>query len=358
MRIAQVAPLFESVPPKRYGGTERVVHYLTEELVKRGHEVTLFASGDSETSAELCPCTPKALRLGSHYTDATAYETAQLEIVFRQAYRFDVIHFHTGHLHYPTSSRLETPHISTLHGRLDIAEINQLYGVFNDIPLISISDNQRQPVPRANWQATIYHGLPTDLYRLVDEPQEYLAFLGRISPEKRLDRAIQIATTLGIPLRIAAKIDKVDSDYYASVIKPMIDGNDLVEFVGELDDCDKQAFLGNARALLFPIDWPEPFGLVMIEAMACGTPVIAWHNGSVPEVMRDGTSGFIVDSMQDAVDAVKKSDALARPDVRAYFDERYTAGRMAEDYEQVYASLIVKQRATGWTPHRGSLIGV
>lgn len=357
MRIAQVAPLFESVPPKRYGGTERVVHYLTEELVRRGHEVTLFASGDSKTSAELVACTPKALRLGTTYTDATIYETAQIERVFRQARRFDVIHFHTSHLHYPTSSRLGVPHVTTLHGRLDLAELPGLYSVFSDVPLVSISDAQREPIRNANWQATVYHGLPLDLYRFTPRAEDYFAFVGRISPEKRVDRAIEIATRVGLPLRIAAKVDKADREYYEQVIRPLIEGNDLVEFVGEVNDEGKQELVGRARALLFPIDWPEPFGLVMIESMACGTPVIAWRNGSVPEVMRDGESGFIVESIDQAVEAARRIGEVSRDGVRAYFESRFSVSRMAQDYENVYRHLMLHRRTAPRAERLWSLVG-
>ena len=339
MRIAQVAPLHESVPPQKYGGTERVVHFLTEELVSRGHEVTLFASGDSQTSAELHACVPRALRLGQQPVDPTVPETLQLEAVGRQAHRFDIIHFHTGHLHFPLSSRLGVPHLTTQHGRLDLVDLPELYRVFAEIPLVSISDHQRRPLAAANWQATIHHGLPVDRYTLVPDPDDYLVFVGRIAPEKRLDRAIAIATATGLPLRVAAKVDRVDRDYFESAIQPLITGNPLVEFVGEIDDIDKQEFIGRARALLFPIDWPEPFGLVMIEAMACGTPVIAWRNGSVPEVMHDGVTGFVVDSHEAAVAAVEQLVTIDRAGVRALFDTCYTAPRMADDYERLYGSL-------------------
>lgn len=339
MRIAQVAPLHESVPPQKYGGTERVVHFLTEELVSRGHEVTLFASGDSQTSADLHACVPRALRLGRQPVDPTVPETLQLEAVCRQAHRFDVIHFHTGHLHFPLSSRLGVPHLTTQHGRLDLADLPELYRVFAEIPLVSISDHQRAPLPGANWQATIHHGLPPDRFRFVPQADDYLVFVGRIAPEKRLDRAIAIATAVGLPLRVAAKVDRVDRDYFASAIEPLIADNPLVEFIGEIDDIDKQAFIGRARALLFPIDWPEPFGLVMIEAMACGTPVIAWQNGSVPEVMHEGVTGFVVNSHAAAVAAAGRVGMIDRAGVRAVFEARYTAQRMADDYERLYGSL-------------------
>lgn len=344
MRIAQVAPLFESVPPRGYGGTERVVHYLTEELVRRGHEVTLFASGDSQTSAELHACVPSALRLGTDYIDATIYEAVQLETVFRHAHRFDVIHFHTGHLHYATSSRLDVAQVTTQHGRLDIPELAQLYWVFDDIPLVSISNAQREPLPQARWAATVHHGLPPDLYSLEPEPGDYFAFVGRISPEKRVDRAIEVATALGVPLRIAAKVDKVDREYFESSIRPLIEGSELVELIGEVGDEDKRKLLCGARALLFPIDWPEPFGLVMIEAMACGTPAIAWRHGSVPEVMCDGVTGFVVESLEQAITAAEEVGSIDRVGVRRYFEQRFSAGRMAADYERVYSHLILERR--------------
>ncbi len=355
MRIAQVAPLFESVPPERYGGTERVVHYLTEELVRRGHEVTLYASGDSRTSAELVACTPRALRLGIEYHDETVYEVLQLERVFAEARRYDIIHFHTRHLHYPTSRRLGIPHVTTQHGRLDLPEHGALLRAFGDIPLVSISDSQRGPVPSACWQATIHHGLPFDLYRPVPEAGGYFAFLGRISPEKRIDRAIEIAAAVGAPLKVAAKIDKADREYYESRIRPLLD-HPLVEYVGDIGDAEKQGLLGGARALLFPIDWPEPFGLAMIEAMACGTPVIAWRNGSVPEVIADGVSGIIVDSMGSAVEGARRVGALDRGACRACFEQRFTAARMAEEYERVYRHLIMGNGVRSGAA-QGSLVG-
>jgi len=355
MRIAQVAPLFESVPPTRYGGTERIVHYLTEELVRRGHDVTLYASGDSDTSAELVACTPIALRLGVEYTDASVYEVAQLERVFRDAHRFDIIHFHTGHLHYPTTRRLGIPHVTTQHGRLDMPELKHLYRAFHDTPVVSISDAQRKPVPHANWQATVHHGLPLDLYRPNMRGGDYFAFIGRISPEKRVDRAIRIAEAVGVPLRIAAKVDPADRAYYEREIRPMLD-SPLVEFVGEVNDEGKQALVGGAKALLFPIDWPEPFGLVMIEAMACGTPVIAWRNGSVPEVMEHGVSGLVVDSMEEAIEAARHVGRIDRAGCRRCFEQRFSASRMAEDYERIYRHLIIDGRGSH-RPHRRSLIG-
>ncbi|HET6574664.1 MAG TPA: glycosyltransferase family 4 protein [Fimbriiglobus sp.] len=338
MRIAQVAPLYESVPPKFYGGTERVVSYLTEELVRQGHEVTLFASGDSVTRAELVPACPRALRLDETCVDRLAPHFVMLEKVFRQAHRFDVIHFHIDYLHYPLSRRQPVPNVTTLHGRLDLPELPALYDEYRDAAVVSISDAQRRPLPRANWQATVHHGLP-DAYRCRERPGDYLAFLGRISPEKRVDRAVEIARRVGMKLKVAAKVDEVDRDYFRATIEPLF-RDPLVEYVGEIGDRDKDEFLGNAHALLFPIDWPEPFGLVMIEAMACGTPVVAYRHGSVPEVIDDGETGFVVETVEDATLAVAKAGFLDRRRVREVFDERFSAERMASDYLAVYRHLI------------------
>lgn len=344
MRIAQIAPLHESVPPLRYGGTERVVHYLSEELVRRGHEVTLFASGDSRTSAELCACVPVSLRLAGQARDPTVQEVIQLDQVIQQIDRFDVLHFHTGHISFPLLNRLEVPHLSTVHGLLDSPEHITLLSHFNRVPLVSISENQCRPVSHANWLGTIHHGLPTDLYNFVAEPADYLAFVGRIAPEKRLDRAIEIAMAVGVPLKVAAKIDPVDRDYFHHHIEPMMLGNPLVEFVGEVDDQGKQELLGNALALLFPIDWPEPFGLVMIEANACGTPVIAWRRGSTPEVIHEGVNGCLVETIAEAAAAVNRIERLDRSRVRSHFEVRFSVTRQAEDYEQLYRHLIQAHR--------------
>jgi len=344
MRIAQVAPLFESVPPKLYGGTERVVSYLTEELVRQGHDVTLFASGDSITSAKLISPCDQALRLNEKCIDQLAYHVLLLDQVFDTADQFDIIHFHTDYLHYPLSSRQNLPHVTTLHGRLDIADLIPLYRRFADIPLVSISNSQREPLPFANWQATVYHGLPEHLYEFHEAPGKYLAFLGRISPEKRVDRAIKIAKKLGMKIKIAAKVDSSDEDYFESEIKPML-GDPLVEFIQEIAEDQKSEFLGNATALLFPIDWPEPFGLVMIEAMACGTPTIAYRGGSVEEVIDDGITGFVVESLDEAVDAaIEKLPSIDRRKVRNVFEERFSVSRMANDYVQVYERLISEHR--------------
>jgi glycosyltransferase involved in cell wall biosynthesis len=339
MRIAQVAPLYESVPPKYYGGTERVVSYLTEELVHQGHEVTLFASGDSVTKAHLVAACRRSLRLDKHCVDQLSHQILMLEHVFQRATEFDIIHFHVDYLHFPLSRRQPITHVTTLHGRLDIPDLVPLYQEFRDMPVVSISDMQREPLPWANWQATVYHGIPADIYRFRGEPGRYLAFLGRISPEKRVDRAIEIAKQVQIPLKIAAKVDPVDKKYFKREIEPLL-GDPLVEHVGEIGDWEKNEFLGNAYALLLPIDWPEPFGLVIIEAMACGTPVIAYRGGAVPEVMEEGHTGFIVEALEDAVRAVRRVPELSRERCREVFEQRFTATRMAHDYVQVYERLI------------------
>ncbi len=333
MRIAQVAPLFESVPPKLYGGTERVVSTLTEELVRQGHDVTLFASGDSETSARLVPGSPKALRLSGLAPEI--YHVLLMERVFKDADAFDVIHFHVDCLHFSLSRRHNVPQLTTLHGRMDLPELVPLYQEFPEMPVISISNAQREPLPWLNWLATVYHGMPKDRFPLVEEPDDYLAFVGRISPEKRPDRAIEIAKRAGVKLKLAAKVDRVDAAYFENEIEPLLD-HPLIEYIGEISEAEKEAVIGHARALLFPIDWPEPFGLVMIEAFACGTPVIAFRCGSVPEVMREGTSGFIVRNVDEAVDAVERIGEIDRRACRAYFETRFTADRMAADYLEVY----------------------
>jgi glycosyltransferase involved in cell wall biosynthesis len=339
MRIAQVAPLFESVPPKYYGGTERVVSYLTEELVRQGHDVTLFASGDSVTKARLVAVTRRSLRLDKHCVDRMAHHMLLLEHVFRRVDEFDIVHFHIDYLHFPLSRRHRFAHVTTLHGRLDIPDLVPLYEEYREMPVVSISDAQRAPLPFANWQATVYHGIPEDLYRFREAPGRYLAFLGRISPEKRVDRAIEIAKRVEMPLKIAAKVDQVDREYFEDYIRPRLD-HPLVEYVGEIGEGEKDEFLGNAYALLFPIDWPEPFGLVMIEAMACGTPVIAYRKGSVPEVMEEGRTGFIVETLEDAVRAVRRVPELSRRRCREVFEERFTASRMARDYVAVYERIL------------------
>ncbi len=342
MRIAQVAPLYESVPPKYYGGTERVVSHLTEELVRQGHDVTLFASGDSVTAAQLVAASPRALRLDKNCIDQLAHHVVLLEKVFRQAHEFDVVHFHIDYLHFPITRRRPVPHVTTMHGRLDISDLIPLYDEFRDMPLVSISNAQREPLPWVHWLATVYHGLPENLYRFRSEPGKYFAFLGRISPEKRVDRAIEIAKQIGIPLKIAAKVDLVDRQYFKAVIKPLL-CDPVVEYVGEIGEGEKDEFLGSAYALLFPIDWPEPFGLVMIEAMACGTPIIAYRQGSVPEVIEQGATGFIVNDLEDAVAAAKRVPELSRKRCREVFEQRFTARRMAHDYLRVYQRLIERE---------------
>ncbi len=335
MRIAQVSPLYESVPPKLYGGTERVVSYLTEALVKQGHEVTLFASGDSITQAEHVAPVDHALRLNPGVVDPIPHHYVMLEQLFRRIDDFDIVHFHIDYMHFPMSRLYREPHVTTLHGRLDLPDLVPLYNEYSEMPLISISNHQRTPLPNALWVDTVYHGLPSDLIRFHPEPGSYLAFLGRISPEKRVDRAVEIAKQLDMPLKVAAKIDKVDQEYFDVEIKPLFE-HPLVEFIGEIGEHEKSDFLGNAHALLFPIDWPEPFGLVLIEAMAAGTPVVAFGHGSVPEIVRSGVSGYIVHSMDEAVEAARKVATLDRARVRREFDLRFTADRMASDYVSVY----------------------
>jgi glycosyltransferase involved in cell wall biosynthesis len=343
MRIAQVAPLFESVPPKLYGGTERVVSYLTEELVQQGHEVTLFASGDSVTKARLVAGCRRLLRTNKHCVDWLAHQIVMLERVFQRAAEFDIVHFHVEYLHFPLSRRQPMTHVTTLHGRLDIPDLVPLYQEFREMPVISISSGQREPLPWANWQATVYHGVPAEMYRFRPELGTYFASLGRISPEKRVDRAIEIAKQVGIPLKIAAKVDRVDKDYFETVVEPLL-RHTLVEFVGEIGEGEKDEFLGNAYALLLPIDWPEPFGLVMVEAIACGTPVIAYRSGAVPEVMEEDHTGFIVNELEDAVEAARRVPELSRKPCREVFEKRFTATRMAHDYVQVYGRLIKRRK--------------
>ena len=342
MRIAQVAPLYESVPPKLYGGTERVVSYLTDELVRQGHDVTLFASGDSITAAALRPMCRKALRLeGRNIVDPLAYHMRMIEMVAQESAAFDLVHFHIDYLHFSSTRRQGIQALTTLHGRLDIPDLPPLYRAFPDMNVVSISDSQRAPLPWANWIDTVHHGLPDNLYTLQPEPGKYLAFLGRISPEKRVDRAIQIAKRAGVPIRIAAKVDAVDREYFDVRIRHLLD-DPLVEYVGEIGERDKNEFLGNALALVFPIDWPEPFGLVMIEAMACGTPVIAYPMGSVPEIIDNGATGIIVNEIDEAVKAVQRIGAFSRADCRQVFEKRFSAQRMARDYVNIYRRLTAR----------------
>ncbi|QRG06534.1 glycosyltransferase family 4 protein [Xanthobacter dioxanivorans] len=339
MRIAQIAPLIESVPPRRYGGTERIVSYLTEELVRAGHDVTLFASGDSLTSARLEPMCEMGLRLAPGPVDPLIHHILMLEEVRARADEFDVIHVHLDLLHYPVLRDHCARCLTTLHGRLDLSAVHRLYSTFADFPLVSISDHQRRPMPAVNWAATVHHGLPANLLPFSPNPEGYLAFLGRISPEKRPDRAIEIAARAGLPLKIAAKVDHADIAYWEEVIRPMVEATPGVEFIGEIDERQKADFLGNASALLFPIDWPEPFGLVMIEAMSCGTPVIAFSRGSVPEVLEEGVTGYLVSSVEEAVARVAQVGRLDRAAIRRIFEKRFSAERMARDYVAIYQRL-------------------
>jgi glycosyltransferase involved in cell wall biosynthesis len=339
MKVAQVAPLYESVPPQLYGGTERVVSYLTDELVCQGHDVTLYASADSVTMAELRPMCDKALRLqGSHIVDPLAGHIRMLEIVAQEASEFDVVHFHIDYLHFPVTRRQNVPSVTTLHGRLDIPEIQALFREFPEMNLVSISDAQREPMMWANWVGTVHHGLPEDLYPPSYNAGKYLAFIGRISPEKRVDRAIEVAKQVGLPLKIAAKVDAADKDYFEAEIQGLLD-HPLVEYIGEIGEHEKAEFLGNAMALIFLIDWQEPFGLVLTEAMACGTPVIAYGMGSVPEVIDDGTTGYIVDSVEAAAKAVRQLDALDRRTIRQVFEKRFSVRRMCQNYVDIYQRL-------------------
>jgi glycosyltransferase involved in cell wall biosynthesis len=340
MRIAQVSPLFEAVPPKLYGGTERVVWWLTEELVQMGHDVTLFASGDSVTSAKLDPMIEQAIRLDPSVKDWVSHYHRMVELIRRRADEFDVIHFHIDYFPFSVFSRQRTPFVTTMHGRLDLPEFKAVYETFLDVPLVSISDNQRLPIPRQNWVKTVHHGMPSELLMPQPVKQEYFAFLGRVSPEKGLDRAIRVAAQCGMKLKVAAKVDNADKEYFETEIKPLL-SQGHVEFIGEINDAQKPAFLSGAAALMFPIDWPEPFGLVMIESMACGTPVVAYRHGSVPEVIDHGVTGFIIDAGDEAafVAAAKQAKTLNRAKVRAQFERRFTARRMAEDYLEVYDRL-------------------
>jgi glycosyltransferase involved in cell wall biosynthesis len=343
MKIAQVAPVFERVPPSGYGGTERVISYLTEELVREGHEVTLFASGDSITAARLQAAVGHSIRPGVGSQSWLGYLTIQMDMVADLAASFDVIHFHTDCVHFPLARRLGTPHVTTLHGRLDLPELVPLMRRFSDCPLISISESQRRPLPWANWAGTVYHGLPPDLYSFQPEPGNYFLFIGRVSPEKRIDRAIDIARRCGKRLYIGAKVDHADEAYFNESIKPLLN-DPLVEYIGEINEKQKRELLERASALLFPIDWPEPFGLVMIEAFCCGTPVIAYRHGSVPEIMEDGVTGFIVDNQEQAVRAAQAIDSIERKGCRDAFDHRFTAAHMAEGYLHIYQNMIELRR--------------
>ncbi|MEO8736092.1 MAG: glycosyltransferase family 4 protein [Edaphobacter sp.] len=343
MKIAQIAPLYESVPPRLYGGTERVVSYITEELVRQGHDVTLFASGDSTTAAKLRPICPRALRLeGKNIIDPLAHHIRMIEFVAQQAHEFDMLHFHIDYLHFPVTRRQHLCAVTTLHGRLDIPDVHPLFREFSDMNLVSISDAQRRPMPWANWAGTVYHGLPENLYFPQERPGKYLAFIGRISPEKRVDRAIEIAKRAGMPIKIAAKIDAADKEYFDSKIRKLLD-DPLVEYIGEIGEPEKCEFLSNACALIFPIDWAEPFGLTMIESMACGTPVVAYRMGSVPEIIDEGITGFVVDNIDDAVSAVQRVCALDRTVCRRVFEQRFTARRMCSNYLDIYKQICDRQ---------------
>lgn len=340
MRIAQVAPLNECVPPSLYGGTERIVSYLTEEFVRRGHEVTLFASGGAQTAARLVEACPRALWRDPQVREVLPHHVRLLELVFRDVSQFDVIHFHCDYVHFPLVRRHKVPTVTTMHGMMHPPDLWEFFVEYREIPLVPISDDQRVPIPHANWQPTVYHGLPADLFTFSGDGGDYLAFLGRMSPEKGVDRAIGIAREAGVPLKIAGKIYPEERDYFESVIAPLLRAAEpLVEFVGELGQHEKNEFLGKAKALLFPINWPEPFGLVMIEALACGTPVIAWRRGSVPEVLADGVTGYIVEDVCEAIHAVKSLHLLSRYECRRVFEERFTDERMARDYLRVYERL-------------------
>ena len=339
MRIAQVAPLFESVPPRFYGGTERIVSYLTEDLVRKGHEVTLYASADSETRARLRPSSARSLRLDRECKDPLSHHIVMLERVAQEAAEFDVIHYHIDYLHFPTTRRTPQHHLTTLHGRLDLPDLVPLYREYREMPVISISDAQRRPLEWANWQATVYHGLPRDLYPFTETPGDYFAFLGRISPEKGCDRAIEIARRVGVPLKIAAKIGEADQEYFDQAIRPLL-REPGVEFLGEIAEHDKGAFLGGARALLFPIDWPEPFGLVMIESMACGTPVLAFPRGAVPEILEAGVTAHFGSTVDELVEAAGRLGELDRRICRETFERRFSDVRMSHDYERVYRRIM------------------
>ena len=342
MRMAQIAPLIESVPPKLYGGTERVVSYLTEALVELGHDVTLFASGDSRTRARLVATAPRALRLDPAVSDPLPHTLLHIERVRQLAAEFDILHFHVDLVHFPVFRAVKERTLTTLHGRLDLPDLVPFAHEFRDMPVVSISDAQRAPLPWLHWVATVAHGLPRDLLAFQPKPEGYLAFLGRISPEKGPDKAIRIARRLGLPLRIAAKVDRADRDYYETVIRPML-REPGIEFIGEIAEHEKSQFLGGAVAMLFPVDWPEPFGLVMIEAMACGTPTVALRRGSVPEVLEDGLTGCIVESEAEATAAVERAAQLDRLQIRRRFEQRFTAERMARDYLAVYSRQLASE---------------
>jgi glycosyltransferase involved in cell wall biosynthesis len=341
LRIAQLGPLYERIPPHLYGGTERVVSYLTEELVRRGHDVTLFSSGDSLTKAKRVCGSPRSLRLAGLSTSGPTLHLPMLADIYETAESFDILHSHLDYWCFPFARLTSTPTLVTMHGRLDVETLKPIYDRFRHVPLVSISDAQRKPIPRMNWVGTAYHGLPRDLLEFNPNPGKYLAFLGRICPEKRVDTAIEVALRAGLPLKIAAKVDDVDQEYFEAIIKPKLCPPD-VELIGEIGEHEKNDFMGNAIALLFTIDWPEPFGLAMIESFACGAPVIARPRGSVPEIVKDGKTGFIVESVDELVAAVRRVDGISRADCRAEFEARFTATHMAERYEQLYGILLAE----------------
>ncbi|MBV9570478.1 MAG: glycosyltransferase family 4 protein [Alphaproteobacteria bacterium] len=344
MKIAQVAPLAESVPPKLYGGTERVVSWLTEELVSRGHQVTLFASGDSQTAAQLVPVVPRALRLSPHVRDCQPYNMMLADSVLAEADYFDIIHFHVEIFHYPAFRAMADRIVTTLHGRLDLPDLHPFYSAFADLPLVSISHAQRKPMPPVNWVGNVHHGLPSDLYRAYPRGGDYLAFVGRICEEKGVLHAIEIAERVRIKLKIAAKVDPADRPYFEEFVRPRL-SSPYVEFLGEVGDRQKNELFGGALAVLFPICWPEPFGLVMIEAMACGTPVIAFNRGSVPEILENGLTGFVVDDVEQAVGAVGRADSLDRKRIRQQFERRFTVDQMTTKYLDVYGRLMGRRLA-------------
>lgn len=349
MRIAQVSPLFESVPPKTYGGTERVVSYLTEELVQRGHEVTLFASGDSNTNARLISSCPQSLRLSNNNKNELIHHIVQLQMVQERLEEFDIIHYHTDYFHYPLSKINGSVHLTTLHGRLDVPDLQQLYNTFQETPLVSISYSQREPLPRANWVETVYHGLPKDIYTFHEKRGEYFAFLGRICAEKGIERAIELAKRTGIPLKIAAKVDEADKEYFERAVKPNL-SHPLIENVGEIGEKEKSDFLGNALCTLFLIDWPEPFGLVMIESIACGTPVLACGSGSVPDIIENGLTGYVIDTMDQVDAAVDKVLKISRIGCRKRFEERFSAQTMATEYLKIYQQLVKQEKVAPAMP--------
>jgi len=357
MRIAQVSPLWESVPPKLYGGTERIVSYLTEELVRLGHDVTLFASGDSITTAHLAPICAHALRLNKGIFNRDAPMTMLMEQALGRSGEFDIIHSHLDFMGFPVSRRNPTPTVATCHGRLDLPELQQVFREYAEMPMVSISDAQRKPVSWANWKATVYHGLPGDLYSFSPNPGKYLAFLGRIAPEKRPDHAIEIAKQTGIPLRIAAKVDPMDREYFHAEIEPLL-SHPLVEYLGEITDAEKNDFLGQAMGLVCPYDWPEPFGLVLIEALACGTPVLAYRRGSIPEIIEDNVTGFVCEGVDSMAAAVQRVSEIDRQRCRSTFEERFTVSRMAQDYLRVYEQLLVKPHEELVKPHEEVVSGM